>query len=74
MAARKNTAHSQRSRDKIKTTQLINRLNSIALGDITVDPTQLRAIEVALRKSLPDLQSIEHTGETDSTLTIKWAK
>jgi hypothetical protein len=57
----------QASRDKIKTTQLINRLTGHALGTLR-DPktkkkvelttSQVKAIEVLLAKTMPNLQSI----------------
>lgn len=63
MAARLNPRNQQSVRDKIQATQLVNRLTDHALGKINLEPTQVRAIEILLKKSVPDLQSIEHTGE-----------
>lgn len=50
-------------RQRIQTAQLINRLQGCALGEIDMTPAQLKSAEILLRKALPDLQSIEHTGE-----------
>lgn len=52
------------AREKIRTTQLINRLQNHALGELKppLDSTQIKALEILLRKSVPDLQSVAHTG------------
>lgn len=64
MAARLNKLHQQDVRLKIQTSQLINVLQEHALkGTKDFDPTRMKAIEILLKKSLPDLSSIEHTGE-----------
>ena len=55
--------HQDEIRDKIQTTQLIKRLENHALDDsFELTPSRIKAIEVLLRKSLPDLTSIEMTG------------
>jgi hypothetical protein len=64
MAARKNPKIEAAHRDRIATSQLINRLNRIALGELEVTPVALKAMEIALRKTLPDLASVEHTGDS----------
>lgn len=58
MAKRLNVNHDERTRQKIQTSQLINRLNDYANGKITLDSGQVKAIEILLRKTLPDLSSI----------------
>lgn len=55
-------------RKKIQTSQLINRLTNHALGQIELENTQVRAIEVLLKKVLPDLQAVEHSGDMKLTL------
>ena len=55
--------HLDLCRQKIQTTQLLNRLQANALGEITLDSVQQRSIEILLRKALPDLSAIEHSGE-----------
>lgn len=59
MAARLRKTHQDDVREKIKTTQLINRLQNHALGDLDLSQSQIRAIEVLLRKSIPDLSSVD---------------
>ncbi len=67
-----------KTRAAIKTTQLVNRLQSFALGEkeavakegeeakeIELDANRLRAIEILLRKALPDLSAMTlETGES----------
>ena len=53
------------TREKIKTSQLVNRLMKIAMGEVQVDPVQLRAIEIALRKTLPDLSTVTIQGDAN---------
>ncbi len=62
MAARVHLEQDARTRAKIQTSQLINRLNSIGMGEADCSPTQMKAIEILLRKSLPDLSTIALTG------------
>lgn len=72
MAARKlRIRHDEETRKKIQTTQLINRLTDHALGKIDLSPTQVRAIEVLIKKTLPDLSSIEMQAEVDAEVGIR---
>jgi hypothetical protein len=69
-----NRAHQKDIREKIKTTQLINRLQAFALGEpapnateddnaaLEMDALRLKATEILLRKSLPDLSNVTHEG------------
>jgi hypothetical protein len=61
MAVRKQLWHPDEVRKKIKTSQLINRLNSHAIGDVELSPTQVKAIEILLRKTMPDLSAVDAT-------------
>ena len=78
MAARLNGAHQADIREKIKTSQLVNRLQDFALGGvdpktgdlIEIDQPRLKAIEILLRKSLPDLSSVEMSGNVGFSITI----
>lgn len=58
--------HQDDVRSKIKTSQLVNRLEDHALGLLELSATQIKAIEVLIKKTLPDLQSIELTGDPDN--------
>ena len=69
MAARTNKIrHDEQTRLKIKTSQLINRLQNHALGECDMTSTQVRAAEIALKKVLPDLSesSVTHTHKRDA--------
>jgi hypothetical protein len=68
MAARtRKIKHDDATRDKIRTSQLVKRLTAHALSEkdpqskkvVMLTATQVRAIEILLRKTLPDLQSIQ---------------
>lgn len=70
MAARKplpNLRQQDQTRAAIQTTQLVKRLQDYALGEknVDMDATRLRAIEVLLRKSLPDLSTVTLQGDED---------
>lgn len=73
MAARIRKKHQEETRARIQTSQLINRLQNHALSEEVneLKPSQLRAIEILLKKSLPDLQSTEITGDSDSPMQLK---
>lgn len=71
MAARMNKLHQEDVRSKIQASQLINVLQNHALkGTKNFDPTRMKAIEILLRKSLPDLASIELSGDPDNPIGI----
>ena len=63
MARRKMLFHPDYVREKIRASQLINRLQKCAFGEISLTRTQLRAIEILLRKSIPDLAAAEIRSE-----------
>lgn len=66
MAARLNRRHQDFVRDKIQATQLIKRLTNHALGELELTQTQIRAIEILLNKSVPNLSSVELSGNEDN--------
>lgn len=64
MAARIRKHHQDEVRSRIQVSQLINVLERQALGEgDELSPSRMKAIEILLRKSLPDLSSVELTGE-----------
>ena len=85
MARRLNPQHDVRTREKIQTSQLVNRLNSFVLNG--VDPKTKKPIEMSreqitvalglLKKTLPDLSSVELKGDEANPLnmsfTVKYA-
>lgn len=60
MAARVNKInHTQDVRDRIRSSQLINFLQDHVFNGTEVKKTQVSAAVALLRKTLPDLQSVE---------------
>lgn len=60
MAARtRKIRHDENTRLKIKAAALINLLTDHAMGKADLSPTRVRAIEVLLRKILPDLSDVK---------------
>lgn len=67
----------------IKTRQLVNRLQGYALGEnefhvaegedpqpIEIDSGRLRAIEILIKKTLPDLSAVQLTGDNDNPVAV----
>lgn len=72
MAARtRKLIHDEETRARIKISQLINRLTDHAFGKVELSPTQVRAIEVLVRKRLPDLSSIAHSGPDGGPIKVE---
>jgi hypothetical protein len=72
----------EQTRAAIKTTQLVKRLQCYALGipepnavegapPAEIDSGRLKAIEILLRKSLPDLSAVTLSGDADSPIVTK---
>lgn len=53
------------ARQKIQTTQLINRLQNHGLGKLEMSSTQVRAVEILLKKAVPDLATMVLQGDDD---------
>lgn len=75
MAARLNKRHTEDIRTKIQASQLINVLQNHALSeDSELSMSRMKAIEILLRKSVPDLSSVQLdaslSGKVDNNLTI----
>jgi len=71
MAARLNPQHDQRTREKIQTSQLINRLMAHAKGEAEMTSTQVRAAEVLLAKTLPNLSQVDMNAKHDVSDPLK---
>ena len=71
MAARIHTANNAQVRERIQTTQLVKRLQDNAMGEITLDKERIRSIEILLKKTLPDLSAIQHTGDPDKPIKLE---
>lgn len=71
MAARLRKTHQEEIRTKIQTSQLINVLENHALGKTDELPSsRIKAIEILLNKTLPNLQSTEISGDEENPLSI----
>jgi hypothetical protein len=59
--------HAEAVREKIQTTEIVNVLQDFALGKkkINMTGTRLKAIEMLLDKTVPNLASVKHEIETD---------
>lgn len=57
-----NKLHQEDVRSKIQASQLINKLTDHVLKGTELGASQIKAIEILLKKSLPDLSSVEMTG------------
>ena len=58
-------------KEKIQTSMLINRLNNHIFDELEISQTQLRAIEILLKKVAPDLKAVEVSGDADNPLVIE---
>lgn len=68
MAARKNKIlHADKTKDLIRASQLLNRLNSFVNGECELNAAQVQAAKVIIGKVIPDLKAVEHSGGTDNT-------
>ena len=54
--------HSDEIRTKIQASQLINRLQGHVMGTVKMSPTQVKAAQILLSKSVPDLSRVEMSG------------
>ena len=71
MAERLRKRHQEEIRTKIQTSQLINVLQDHALnGESEIPPSRMKAIEILLRKALPDLSSTEISGVDGGDIPI----
>lgn len=59
-----------RTKLRIQTTQLINRLENHILNDLPMKPTQVQAALGLLKKTTPDLANLQHTGEDGGPLQV----
>jgi len=77
MAARSvKIRHDEETRAKIQTSQLLNRLNDHVFSDTDISQTQMKAIEILLRKTLPDLAAVQISGDAEQPvkMVIEWNK
>lgn len=61
--------HQDDVRKKIQASQLINVLQDHALtGEGDMSPTRMKAIEILLRKSIPDLSAVTISGDEENPI------
>lgn len=60
---RLNPAHDDRTRAKIQTSQIINRLEKLVKGEIEMSAQQVAAANILLKKTLPDLSAVTMDGK-----------
>lgn len=66
--------HQDDVRRKIQATKLLKVLEDHAFGNMEeMSPTRIKAIEILLKKSLPDLQSVELSGEGGGPFRLEFA-
>jgi hypothetical protein len=68
MAVRKKLSHDAKTREKIQSSQLVNALMNHSLGKNEMSATQVAAARILLGKTLPDLQSIQHSGDKENPI------
>ena len=54
--------HDEETRAKIQASQLINRLQDHVFGKVDLKPTQVQSALGLLKKSVPDISAVQHTG------------
>jgi hypothetical protein len=67
MAVRRDLYHPEEVREKIKTSQIINRLNLFVRGKISMAPHQVTAALGLLKKTMPDLTAVALSGHLEMT-------
>jgi hypothetical protein len=60
----------QKVRDRIRVTMLVKRLTDHIVGKQDMSQTQLKAVEILLKKSLPDLSAVDNTIKGDAAAPI----
>lgn len=70
MAVRKRLYHPEEVRQKIRTSQLINRLTDFANGKVELSPHQVTAILGLIKKTLPDLATVTHQGNASAPIPL----
>jgi hypothetical protein len=73
MAARLRKTHQDDVRTKIKVSNLLDRVEKYAMGELSdedISSNRLNAIKLLLAKTLPDLTSVEITGDADNPVAF----
>jgi hypothetical protein len=60
----------EKTRQKIQSSQIANRLISFVNGEIVLEPAQVTAATTLLKKVLPDLANVTHSGDKDNPIQL----
>jgi len=71
MAARLNRRHQETIREKIRASQLVNRLENHILDDLELSATQVTAALGLLKKCVPDLKASDDTLTVDGEIGVR---
>ena len=63
--------HDENTRAKIKAGNIITRLMKFIEGEVIMEPAAVTAALGLLKKVLPDLTSVEHSGEVATTYVAR---
>jgi hypothetical protein len=61
-------------RERIKVGKAIETLNEAISGELELTTARMKAIEIALRKTLPDLQSVDLSTAGGEPIQFTWGK
>jgi len=70
----KKIRHDEDTRAKIQAAYLINRLTDFVAGKVELSGAQVTAALGLLKKTTPDLQSVEHSGEVSTHYVVESPK
>jgi hypothetical protein len=62
--------HDEKTKRLIGASQLVNRLEKHANGEVEMTPTQVQAAKIVIGKYIPDLKAIELTGEAGGPVKV----
>jgi hypothetical protein len=75
LAARTNKPlHDPLTKERIRASQLLNRLTQFANGEIEHSAAQVQAAKVVIGKVVPDMRAVELTGKDGGDLVVKVMK
>ncbi len=66
--------HDDETRRRIQVGNIISYLERHLAGEVELSTTQLKAAEILLRKTLPDLTSVELSGEVSTPYVLRAPK
>ena len=71
MAARKRKYQTEQTREKIRVTQIVNRLNDFVDGKVEMSASQVTAAKILLDKTLPNLSQADVTTTHEESRTYE---